>query len=244
MRKKQVFAFEIHGATPETVDTNMALRLASAYFDHLRRVSDAKTLDLSFQGLTVRKKCVRIEAMPNSLSVARAAAERTARIVRLAEPVPVGLEQATERLRHELRSLPASLRAKTVAGKWQRALRAPEPDAMPGPWEITELRITVVRVGGSEPTLTCASGSEVGSFTLRVSQDQARRLGAMLYSEVDVEAEIHRDESGHISWGRVMTIHELDSSPPSEAWRRWFASAASGWDDVEDIEAELGRTRG
>lgn len=26
-----------------------------------------------------------------------------------------------------------------------------------------------------------------------------------------------------------------------QAWRDWFAKAGAGWDDVDDIEAELGR---
>jgi hypothetical protein len=41
---------------------------------------------------------------------------------------------------------------------------------------------------------------------------------------------------------RWMTI----MSPEREiaVWREWFAKACSGWEDVEDIEAELREMRG
>ena len=109
------------------------------------------------------------------------------------------------------------------------------------PWEVTELRVTPIRVGGTEPGAQMTSTSEVGPFTVEVSRDAARRLGSLLYQEVDVVVHIVRGVDGRIEKGRLMEIHSLGDGEPLSAWRDWFATNAPEWGTIDDVRGELGR---
>jgi hypothetical protein len=234
-------AFELHGVTPETVNTIALLRLASSYFEHLRRIGSSKDLELNFEGLTVKNKCVQIAAKASHITAAKKAVEKQARILRLVEPAPPGTEGATESLRDQLRALQPGMHAKVVCGKWSRRLDPKSAEHVPWPRETTALRVVIVRVGGNQPSAAFLSPSERNQFVLPVTQVQARQLGGRLYSEVDIEAEIERDSEGRISGGKLIDFAIIGDGDPAEEWRAWFAAAASGWDNVDDIEAELGR---
>ena len=113
-------------------------------------------------------------------------------------------------------------------------------------WEQTELRARPIRVGGAKPTVTLSSHSESRPFTVSVPDiDNARRLGALLYVEVDVELRLRRDADGIIRDGEVLAVHALDlTSDPAQIWRDWFQENAAEWADVDDVLTELGRRDG
>ena len=107
-----------------------------------------------------------------------------------------------------------------------KKLKPPPIPVVDLPWEVTELRVTPIRVGGTEPGAQMTSTSEVGPFTVEVSRDAARRLGSLLYQEVDVVVHIVRGVDGRIEKGRLMEIHSLGDGEPLSAWRDWFATNA------------------
>jgi len=73
----------------------------------------------------------------------------------------------------------------------------------------------------------------------------ARALGGCLYREVEreveIEAEIARDEVGVISSGRVLAFEPVESGDPVEAWDKWFEQSSGDWDD-ESVEASPTRS--
>jgi len=236
------FAFEIDGVTPDTVDTNQLLRLASAYFDQLCRLKAGKGLELKFQGLQIKKACVQVLARPNRMPVAKAAVAQLGRILHGRELPSPGTQELTARLRRELQLLPPDQKAKAVAGKWSRVVSAPELNELPGLWEITEIRARIVRVGGLHEPTALVDIEAQGAVVLRVDRETARSLGSRLYCLADIEAEVLRDADGNITTGRVLTVNAVqECANEAETWRNWYRAAASGWDDVDDIEGELGR---
>jgi hypothetical protein len=231
------------GVSPETVDTLALLRLAETYFRLIGKVAEASSMSLSFRGLRVVDKCVAVSATPNNQGLAQLVSTRTLRIVSGEEGPPRGTEVLTSSLRSCLRSLPTGHVARTRWGKRSHPLVAPPLPTEEHPWETIELRVIPVRVGGAEPGARLRSASEGHEFTVSASAEDARKLGAMLYSEVDVELEVCRDFEGRIELGRLMEVHAVSEAEPASAWRQWFKANASEWDEVDDVGAELGRDR-
>jgi hypothetical protein len=234
------------GVSPKNVDAVTLLRLAEAYFVLLTKLADAKGKGLSLTGLAVLDKCVALESKSSDAYVARFFGEMAVRIVSGKEVPPFGLEGVLNDVRTALRSLPATHVAKVRAGGARaRRLRLPK-DAELGSyaWETLALRSTVVRVGGRDPRAQFLSASEATSFTLSVTTEEARSLGAKLYLPLELEARVLRDEEGRISQGAVVRFTVLDDRDPADAWREWFADIASDWAEVDDVNAELGRHAG
>ena len=101
-----------------------------------------------------------------------------------------------------------------------------------GQLDVLSLRVTVVRVEQGSRTVTFESEHE-GRFILDVT-------GATLHEghEYEVTAEV---EQNH---GRLLELEQVESLAPADEkkrWREWFGQAGADWENVEDIEVELGR---
>jgi len=245
MRERPELLVELDGpgVSPETVDTLALLRLAETYFRLVGKVAEASSMSLSFRGLRVRDKCAAVRATPNNPELAQLVSVRALRIISGEESAPRGTEILTSNIRSCLRSLPTGHVARARWGKRPHPLVAPPLPTEEHPWETVELRAIPVRVGGAEPGARLRSASEGHEFTVTATTEQARRLGAVLYSEVDVELEVCRDFEGRIEAGRVVEVHAVSEDEPAAAWRQWFHANASEWDEIEDVGAELGRDR-
>jgi hypothetical protein len=82
--------------------------------------------------------------------------------------------------------------------------------------------------------------SEGRDFSLDASKDDLRALGTQLYREVEIEAEVERDEHGEIAAGRVLGFAMVTDEEPADAWQNWFDENIGTWDDAS-VEALLGR---
>lgn len=242
---QKTISFELAGPrmSVATVDTIVLLRCATAFFEHLQKVAEALQVELTFEGIWIKEKCVSVEAMPNSVPRAKLVAQRSTAMLAGRMPTPRGVEGAADRLRRSVEALPANTKARIVAGKWKRAVAPPEPREVDWPWEVVELRARPIRVGGKESrTAIFTSPSEPGDFVLKLaSAGMARRVGAVLYDEVDIEAMVRRGVSGEIVEGRLVEVHDLEDGEPMTRWSEWFSTAAAEWNDIDDIEAELER---
>ena len=105
--------------------------------------------------------------------------------------------------------------------------------------EIVELRVDVAFVDGSQTAIECTSASEADTFILPVIRDDAATIASLPAKHLDIEAEVERDSSGRISSGRLLALYRIDESPGAAAAA--LSAAASAWEDVQDIEGELGR---
>lgn len=229
------------GIKPDTVDTLKLLRLAEAYFSLLTQTAQASGLDVVFRGIRVRPGSAALAAVPNDISAAVVAAKRTQNILKGREAAPAGTVELANRIGHMVRGFPDTQTPKVVAGKFRERIEAPIEVRPVGPWEVSEFRAQVIRVGGSDPQAWFFSPAEPQPFALHVTQDLARKLGSLLYLPVDVEARFYRDSLGKIERGTVTQFHRIDDASPVDAWREWYRENAAFWDEVNDVETELGR---
>jgi hypothetical protein len=58
---------------------------------------------------------------------------------------------------------------------------------------------------------------------------------------MDIVARVERNDEGLISSGELVGYDPVDLQLDEfEAWKRWHRETAPEWDDVEDIERDLG----
>jgi hypothetical protein len=240
------FLVEIKGeqpgdVLPETVDALTFLQLASGYVEYMHALAKIDGEDLGFKGIEIRPGSARLATWPTSLDFAREYADRTANCVEGIEPPPPGMEGRTQTLGAVFRTLQPGQKASVRISKWSRTVLLPEPKAPEIYWEMTSLRVTPIRAGGVEPRVRFESVGEPGAFSLRSDPETARKLGGLLYREVEISASILRGDDGRIRTGRIETVDLVSDEDPIAAWTAWFRQAAPHWDEVSDIEAELGR---
>ncbi len=229
------------GASTATVDSLLMLRLAENAFRLLTKVAENGKMVLTLTGLEVKEKCVAVVVRPSDKGAATLSVNRTLRLVAGEDVVPKGLIGAVEELRKDLRGLATGVTANFKDGGRAKRLEPPPLPVADLPWEETELRVTPVRVGGADPGAQLSSTSEVGLFTVDVTEEDARKLGASLYREVDVRIEIVRGVDRRIERGRIVEVIPLDAEEPATAWREWFAKNAPEWDPIDDVRGALGR---
>jgi hypothetical protein len=226
---------------PHNVDPAQVLALASAYVDALRALAATSELDLDLRGLEIRDRCVEVAFGVNKLAVARQAAQEVAQAL-VSPERPRGAIGAIDRLRDALRAIPAAINVTVQAGTgWKRALKLRQPEEIAPALELITLRATPLRAGGATPVVRFQAEREK-DFSLASGETLARALGGYLYREVEIEAEVARDEGGAISEGRVLSFESVDAGDAVEAWDRWFQKSAGDWDD-ESVEALLGGRR-
>jgi hypothetical protein len=228
---------------PDKIDVRAALTVAHRYVDLMAALADDDAADLDFTGLRVIDKCVAFAFKANEPDLARREAKRALRCVTGQEQPPKGAVIASRELKEALRALPANQVARVIAGGFRQDLRAAAIVPSIAPESRISLRATPIRVGGSRPAVRFESKSEDRPFTLDVERDRARLVGRFLYSEIDIEALVTRDEEGFIELGRLLGFEPVTDDDATTAWRDWYVRHASGWNSIADVESELGRGR-
>lgn len=231
------------GVSPKNVDAVALLRVAESYLWLVSRLGQLHNRPVTLTGIEVIDKCAAVQTWPTDMSRAVLFCQEATRVISGADEAPHGAEQAAKDAREVLRSLPKTMTARVLAGKFASALVPPteEPLRDHG-WEQTELRATLVRTGGKKPVAQFRSVDDGAFFTLDLpSEEKARELGQHLYKDVDVEALILRGVEGGIERGELLDLHVLTDSEPASAWRTWFRENAAEWADVDDVLGELRR---
>jgi hypothetical protein len=226
---------------PYNVDPSLVLALASSYVDALRSLAVTSDLDLDLRGLQIRDRCVEIAFGVNKLGPAREAAHEVHQALASTER-PRGAIGAIDRLREALGAIPPAIHVTVAAGgSWKRSLQARAAEDASPALELVTMRAVPVRAGGATPVVRFHSDPE-SDFSLSTDIDMARALGGHLYREIELEAELARNELGAISGGRVLSFEPVESTDAIEAWDRWFEQSAGDWDE-DRVEALLGGRR-
>jgi hypothetical protein len=248
-KQSRELLFELDGdrISPATVDSLALLNLANSFFRLVVKVAEAEKLGLSLQGLRVVNKCAAVAVVPSNADSARIASARAKRIVSGEEKPPPGCDGLVTDTRIGLRSLPGGISAGFRHGKTAQTLQVPTVPNAESPWEMLELRVVPIRVGGKDPTVELICDSEPGPFTIKTGQDpatslsNARKLGASLQKEVDVTAVACRGIDGRIAQGYIEDVFALQDGDPVAIWRSWFAAECQMPEDVDDVGIALGR---
>jgi len=220
--------------TPDNADPVQVLAVAAAYLESLQVVAADSSIDFHVEGIALRTGSVELAFRIDKVAVAKKLAHAVALAMLQPEAPP-----SIRRLRLSLARLPAHVHAQVQVGKWESRVD-PEPAVREQPLrELTVLRGQVIRIGGITPAVRVRD-SDGRDFSLEASRDDLRALGTQLYGQVEIEAEVERDERGDIAGGRVLSFAVITDEDPAEAWQKWFAETADSWDDAS-VEALLGR---
>lgn len=223
--------------TPETADPVQVLTLAAAYLESLQVIAVDAGTTLSVEGIELRPGSVELAFRVKQLAPVQALARELRRVMAAGSGAgPI------KRLRTALAKLPAHVRAEVHVGAWTSPIESSTADDH-GPFlELTTLRAQLIRVGGIRPAVRLRT-SDDRDFSLEASEDQLRALGAHLYREIEIDAEVERDGHGHVHDGRLVSFAPvIDDQDPAAAWQKWFDENAGDWDEAS-VEAILGPDR-
>ncbi len=236
---------EVDGAEPDTVADPLAvLELAAAYFDLVVKLAKDRGYDLGLKGLHIFNKCVAIAIKPVNPLEAQASARSAVLLVERHPKAKARHRTAVDRVRRARTGLPKQYTASVRLAELTLPLTVIEFVDTMMPWSMTTMRVVPYKAGGkNDAAVRFTSILEDYDFTLDVSSDAARELGAVLYHEVEIEAEVQRDAAGRITQGKVLRINPLDDKPDLSAWQDWFrfSGRQSQWDAADNLEEELGR---
>jgi hypothetical protein len=231
--------------TPETVDSAFLCRYAGALLKLLARVAKEDGSELTFTGLRLEEGCVRALVLPNDPDVAKAAADEAAPYVSGDAEPPPGIEADARAVSDILREkLSPGEISNIIVGPWKTDFKPRPQTARALISELISIRAGVIRVGGVKPAVRFEAPSEESAFTLLLSNpDDAPALGALLYQPIDIVATVRRNEEDRVVGGTLDEWEALEPGSGVEAWREWFRRSAPEWEDVEDVNRELNRTR-
>lgn len=220
--------------TPDNADPVQVLAVAAAYLESLQAVAADSAVAFHVEGIALRTGSVELAFRVDKLATTKKLArEVAAALLEPDAPPPI------RRLRTALSRLPTHVHAQVQVGRWESRVD-PDPVVHEQPLrELTTLRGQLIRVGGVTPAVRLRD-SEGRDFSLEASKDDLRALGTQLYREVEIEAEVERDERGEIAAGRVLGFAMVTDEDPADAWQKWFDENTGTWDDAS-VEAVLGR---
>lgn len=219
--------------TLQTADTVEVLRLATAYLDAVRRAAAivSKGVMPAFDLPIFKDGSVdTITEVRSNPAQARLGQNEVHRSLLEPKAVPPGLRTAVADLREVLLDVPddCSVKANGLADTIDltdlvRGVHRPTVN-------VSEtLRVRVIKAGGRPKNASVRLDSPgEGEFTLRASESLAKEAGSILYSNVDIEADLVRaadDPSMPIVRGRLRAIHRLGAGPTLEELRAWYNEA-------------------
>lgn len=241
-----VIRFDGDDVRPESLSTVQALGFVAAYLDLVVGVTSTAQVEvLNLHGLEIVPKCAEIRIETDAIGIAMQSALIANELIEGRRAPEHGWRGPTENARQRLRELPAFYRCSTLVGEIEHQLVAPAELEKIERWEVTTMRATPIKVGGKLPKVQFAADEfESSGFSVDASKEQAQQLGARLYEEFEVELELARNSLGLIRAGKILKVTPVSDGEPLDEWKNWFSKAGQGWDDVEDVEGELGRYEG
>ncbi|GAG20324.1 unnamed protein product, partial [marine sediment metagenome] len=193
--------------------------------------------------IEVRKGSAVLAAKTDTPHAARSCTQMVVRNTAGRTRTPPQLAVTTTRLQDVRRSMSPGVVVRVKVGQWTRRVEVGEPQAETTQATVESFRATVKRVGGQRPSAMFTSLSEEKTFTLRMTEEMARRLASSLYREVEIVAKATRGKDGAIEEGVLTDFDPVVAGDACEAWSDWFESSSQEWNEVKDIEGELGRNR-
>lgn len=223
--------------TPRSADPVQVLALAASYLESLQAIAADAGETLDVEGIELRPGSVELAFRIGKLAPVQEYARELARAMTATDaPAPV------RRLRSAVSRLPVHVHAEVHVGAWKSLVQATLIRDDQPLRELTTLRAKLLRVGGIRRAVRLRAGDD-RDFSLEASEDELRQLGAYLYREIEIEAEVERDDHGNILEGRLLSFAVVDDERgAADAWQQWFDDNAGEWDEAS-VENFLGRDR-
>jgi hypothetical protein len=226
-----------HRFTPETADPVQILALAASYLESLQVIAADAGETLRVEGIELRPGSVELAFRVDKLAPVQAYARELARAMAATDPpAPI------KRLKAAIARLPVNVHAEVQVGAWKSSVESATVSDQQPLRELTTLRAKLLRIGGIRRAVRLRT-SDDRDFSLEASEDQLRALGAQLYREVEIEAEVERDQHGNVEDGRLLSFAVvMEDQDPAGAWQTWFDENAGEWDEAS-VEELLGGDR-
>jgi hypothetical protein len=230
------------GLHTDTVDTVAALRLGAEYFELLRKIAAETGATLTFVGIRAVDKCHQWIANANDAYAAKDANKKASAYLR-GEQIPTrSVKSNVTRTRQAIQLLPTGAVVFARMGEERFDISGGSTTEETASLAELSLRARLIAVGGKRPTAKFEASAE-GSrqFTIELSEGVAQQLGQFLYRDLDIHVRVRRDAHGQIAGGRLLSFAAVQGSVSVDELRAWFKDAGKGWNEVDDLEAELGR---
>ena len=205
----------------ENVDPVAILELGAAFFALLEVNADDLGISLDLRQVELLEKCAAIGVRPSTQDGARECAFLTALQLSGRADAPHGGKTFVDRARTARLRWGEEVGLRVALDGWSQDIDIETSYVEPPPPELLTMRAKPIRVGGKRPSVRFTSPLEDEAFTLRVSEDQARILGACLYQEVEISAQISRNAARTIDSGILQHIEKVADDDPRPAWRAW-----------------------
>lgn len=228
------------GVSPSTVEARSLLDLASTLIELIGELGKDADQPVTFRGLAVQDKCIALATTVSPPDMAEDLSREALVLVAGQDSVDRGFVELVARARQAVNALPLGITPRIIVGSWSGVVKSAPSHDFGLTKEVTELRVRVVRAGGAGRMVRLHSVSEPKDFSLHASEELCRKLGAHLYQDVDVVAEILRTANGVIDGGEVHDVFEVLGSGGGD-FRTWLADAAGDWAGVTDVLKEIGR---
>lgn len=232
------------GAEPSSVDVPSFLSLAVGWVGLFKEVARALSVEVPLKGMELRNKCtmILIGAPKNDL---------VAKVLRHLDKVIAGeidqlldlppINEARFRLGDAVRHLPPEcsasfgykdyIRTMSVSDfEYENEADDVEPETNNSFTSHANLRVSVVRVGGTSPKVRLKSKSEEKDFTLCTSKHVAESLAKHLYKDVDAQMLVCREKG--VLRGTLISFSAVTNIEPVVAWRKWYTDNARPSDEV------------
>lgn len=205
------------GVHLHNVDPLAFLEFAAAFLALVLENATESKSPLLLTRVRLIEKCAGLYVLPNLPDLAVSASREVAGI----EEPPHGAGQFVDRVRQSITLFPAASKFQVQLDDWV-ALITDKPPMPERPLDsMLSLRARPVRVGGKVPRARFSSLLEPDEFTLRVNEDQARKLGAMLYRDAEIVAFVRRAPDGSIEDGTLKEFTLVEDRDAIDAWRTW-----------------------
>jgi hypothetical protein len=234
---------EGEGVSPDSFDVVATLAFVSAFVAAMKATANVDKQEFGLHSLAVIPGSTAFAMEAENEALAQAMLGRTRLyIVGEADP-PHGVRGAVTELRKTLEALPTTHRPFVEV----KRKREPLPTSFGAAGlrvEVTNVRGVVVSAGGMRfPRIHLAVEGE-GVINPRTSRELAERAGKHLYQHVDAVVTLERDGDKVLESSSVLdfdVIQEMSADDEIKRWKDWFARVGGDWEEIDDIERELGR---
>lgn len=229
------------GVSPSSFDVVRTLTFVHAFVSVIDALADGEPLGLTGLGIAPGSTAFCFDAPEADRARVRSMATETQRFVRYEHEAPRGVRSKLADLKAALSHLPPSYRP-FVETQGPRSFIPRVFEKPPVYRETTTMRMTVLSAGGKAPRVRVSTNS-ISLLSLQTTRSLAKRAGAALYKDIEAVVTLF-SEGDTIVDGELHDFEIVDDIDPKEEirrWSEWLAEAGKEWEDVDDVDRELGR---